>query len=292
MATVNWKAHGTSLRRNLSKKTHLVKYVHGILPTNSKLHRNDLIRRCCPRCVEYTETWQHIWRCRHPLREHWRGQMRKELTTHCKNLRTMPALQRLLLQAISQWLAYEPTSASPFQMSVEGYSPAVRRVIFQQNKIGWDHVFQGRFSLSWSDLQDDYYVQQARIADTDKTQRLAGTYWQAAMIGFIWTQWFRLWEMRNNDLHGADKREKAQADRTEVERTLREIYDIKCQLEPSVQQLLCQDITDHFNKSVWFNKNWLAIHAPLVTIMSLKRVKTRAIQGVRSIRSYFTPGPG
>ena len=98
--------------------------------------------------------------------------------------------------------------------------------------------------------------------------------------------------MRNNDLHGADKSEKAQAERTEVERTLREIYDIKCQLEPSVQQLLCQDITDHFNKSVWFNKNWLAIHAPLVTIMSLKRVKTRAIQGVRSIRSYFTLGPG
>jgi hypothetical protein len=176
-------------------------------------------------------------------------------------------------------------------MSVEGYSPAVRRVIFQQNRIGWDHVFQGQFSLSWSDLQDDYYVQQARIADTDNPQRLTGNYWQAATIGVIWTQWFQLWEMRNNDLHGADKSEKAQAERTEVERTLREIYDIKCQLEPSVQQLLCQDITDHFNKSVWFNKNWLAIHAPLVT-MSLKRVKTRAIQGVRSIRSYFTLGPG
>jgi hypothetical protein len=46
-------------------------------------------------------------------------------------------------------------------------------------------VFQGRFSLSWSDLQDDYYVQQARIADTDNTQRLTGNYWQAAMIGVI-----------------------------------------------------------------------------------------------------------
>jgi hypothetical protein len=289
MATVNWKAHGTSLRKQLSKKTHLVKFVHGILPTNSKLHRTDPIRSKCPRCMATKETWQHIWRCRHAVREEWRSQLLIEVTKRCHQLRTMPSLQKLLLQAISKWLVDKPKFDTPFQMAVEGYTPAVSRIILQQNAIGWDHIFQGRFSASWSDLQDTYYAHQACTADIESKKGLSGNYWQVAIIGVLWTQWFQLWEIRNHDLHGADKRELARAERTEVERNLREIYDIKSQLEPSVQQLLCQHITAHFSKPVWYNKNWIAIHAPLVTT-SLKRAKARALQGVRSIRSYFIQG--
>ena len=288
LATVNWKAHGTCLRKHLSKKTHLVKFVHGILPTNSILHRREPIRSRCPRCTRVLETWQHIWQCCHITREQWRIQMLTAVTTECTKLRTMPALQRLLTKAIRQWLVHDPSSDVSFQMSVEGYTSAVRRVIFQQNAIGWDHIFQGRFSVSWGALQDDYYARQARITDTE-LKCITGNYWQAMVIEIIWRQWFQLWNIRNNDLHGADKNAKAQAERQEVERALRDIYDIKMQLEPSVQQLLCKDITDNFSKPVWYNRNWLAIHAPLA-YASLKRAKARAIQGVRSIRSYFKPG--
>lgn len=77
------------------------------------------------------------------------------VTTECIKLRTMPALQILLIQALQQWLVYDPSSDIPFQMSVEGFTTAVRRVIFHQNAIGWDHIFQGRFSVSWGILQDE-----------------------------------------------------------------------------------------------------------------------------------------
>jgi acid phosphatase class B len=97
-----------------------------------------------------------------------------------------------------------------------------------------------------------------------------------------------VWEIRNKDLHGTNETARARAEREEVERTLRDVYDLREQMEPSVQQLLCRDITEHFAKPLWFNKNWLAIHGPLVK-KSIKRAKQKAIQGVRSIRQYFTP---
>ena len=83
---------------------------------------------------------------------------------------------------------------------------------------------------------------------------------------------------------------RARAEREEVERTLRELYDLREQMEPSVQQMLCKEVSDHFAKPLWgYNKNWLAIHGALVK-KSIKRAKKKAtIQGVRSIKQYFKP---
>jgi hypothetical protein len=60
------------------------------------------------------------------------------------------------------------------------------------------------------------------------------------------------------------------------------------QVEPSVQELLCQDIQAYLQQPTWVNKNWLSIHVPLVQT-SIRQVRTKATQGVRSIRTYFGP---
>ena len=41
--TVNWSAHSKSIRKHMERRTHLIKLVHGILPTNAHLHRQDPI---------------------------------------------------------------------------------------------------------------------------------------------------------------------------------------------------------------------------------------------------------
>ncbi len=133
-------------------------------------------------------------------------------------------------------------------------------------------------------MQDDYYARRAK--STESPKKRTGSSWQARLIEIIWKHWTVLWHMRNYDLHGEDERSKAMADKKEVERTLIYIYDLRSQFEPNVQQLLCQDIREHFDKPLWYNQNWLAIHGPLFKA-SLKRAKEKAIQGVRSIRMYF-----
>ena len=98
--------------------------------------------------------------------------------------------------------------------------------------------------------------------------------------------WFLLWATRNKELHGADSRSQSQTERREIERTLIDIYEIRTHIEPSVQQLLHHDITEHFSKTMAYNKNWLAVYGPLVK-MRIRRAKAKAVQGVKSLRHYF-----
>ena len=285
MSVINWNAHGKAMHRHLNKRTHLVKLVHGLLPTNARIHRHDTRRHRCPSCQRDPESWQHILRCPSAPHTKWRKAMIQTVEKKCTDLRTMPSLKALLLQALREWLQYSSDDETPYQLQAPSKATsAIRRLVFQQNAIGWEHLFLGRFSSEWSSLQDEYYARQAHLTDT---KRQTGLRWQTAIISTVWTQWFLLWEVRNKSLHGADVQAKAQAERREVERMLVDIYDVRNQMEPSVQKLLCRDITEQFAKPVTYNKNWIAVYGPLAK-QSIKRAKARAIQGVKSLQHYFT----
>jgi hypothetical protein len=203
----------------------------------------------------------------------------------CESIRTHPELRQILINAIEHWLTWNDEDQD-YQHTIANHtstSPQMVRLVTQQNAIGWDQILLGRFSIMWSAIQDDYY---ATTINNTESRRRSGEQWQQAIISEVWSQWFLLWELRNKDQHGSNESTRQRIEREEVERTLRELYDLKEQMEPSVQQVLCQDITDHFNKPLWYNKNWLAVHGPLVK-QSIRRARKNAIQGVKSIRQYF-----
>jgi hypothetical protein len=95
-----------------------------------------------------------------------------------EKLDTRPALQQVLLTGIRGWLASSRNNAfvlDPTQFHIE-----MRKLISQQNQIGWNQLFLGRFCWEWSDLQDTHYtVQQAQ----GKKNRHTGQQWQTAIIG-------------------------------------------------------------------------------------------------------------
>jgi hypothetical protein len=173
---------------------------------------------------------------------------------------------------------------SKFRVDPGDFPKAYRRLIMQQNRIGWEHIFQGRFSTEWSLLQDDFYANQLNHKPNQK--RRTGHSWQVAIIRCVWSRWYLVWEMRNHDLHGADESSRAKANREEVERSLRVIYDARALMEPSVQTLLCKDITSHFSRTTRYTQNWLAVYGPLVR-SSIRRAKERAIQNVRPITDWL-----
>ncbi|KAI2507020.1 hypothetical protein MHU86_7405 [Fragilaria crotonensis] len=285
MSVINWTAHGKAMQRHINKRTHLVKLVHGLLPTNAKLHRGDPRRNRCPSCQVCPETWSHILRCTSEAHTSWRASMVHVVARKCDDLHTMPRLKDILLQALREWFLHSNEEV-PYQLNAPSTaSAAIRRLVYQQNAIGWEHVFLGRFSSDWSSLQDEYYARRAHSIDT---KRQTGLRWQIAIISTLWNQWFLLWATRNQSLHGADSKSRNQAERREVDRMLADIYDARNQMEPSIQQLLCRDITEHSTKSVPYNKNWLAVYGPLVR-QSIHRAKAKAIQGMKSITAYFGP---
>jgi hypothetical protein len=99
--------------------------------------------------------------------------------------------------------------------------------------------------------------------------------------------WFLIWEKRNQDIHGFDATSKAEATRRKVEQSLREIYNLRHQLEPSVRDLLEEDVEVHRQRPTWVNQNWLAVHGPFLAASIRKsKFKNGVFRGVRSIRDY------
>ena len=214
--------------------------------------------------------------------------MLKAIDGKCVDVNTCPELRAILIDALKTWTNPDRSDQTEEANNISfahATTPTLQRLITRQTNIGWHHLFLDRFCHEWSEVQDSYY---ANTLNPKKIKRRTGARWQKEIIGALWSQWFVVWEMRNHDLHGATESARSRAEREEVERTLRDIYDLRSQAEPSVQQLLCRDLTDHFNRPLWYNKNWLAIHGPLVK-QSIKRAKKKAIQGVRSLRQYFAP---
>ncbi len=93
-----------------------------------------------------------------------------------------------------------------------------------------------------------------------------------------------MWVLRNQAVHGKDVASRAIAEKREVARSLALIYDQRHHMEPSMQDLLHSDIATHLEESTSVIKNWIAIRGPGFA-ESLKIVKRKAIQNVRSIRS-------
>ncbi|KAI2494586.1 hypothetical protein MHU86_19956 [Fragilaria crotonensis] len=157
-------------------------------------------------------------------------------------------------------------------------------IIRQQAKIGWRQMLQGRFSKAWSDIQQRYHEL------TFPTQQYTPDKWQVGLIQKIWEHRHKVWILRNEDLHGRDIRSRQQAERKEIQRQLHAIYSQRPMMDPRVQSLLLEAPEAHDRYPVQVTKNWIRMHATTFS-ESVKRVKTRALHGVRSIRSYFNPIP-
>lgn len=261
--------------------------VHDILPTVSQLNKFDGGKRTCPSCRSLHEDRDHIIRCPSPARNVWRHELLTSLSAWCIEHHTQPLLQQLLLDSLRHWMYYNREDAVPYSPICAEHSPTLSRLIQSQTRIGWRQLFNGRFSQEWSNIQDSYlYCQRGVLPPL--AAKLDGEKWQTQLITFLWGKWHTLWLLRNDALHGKDAADQHRAEQREIRRRLEQVYDSRSQMEPSVQELLCLDIQTHLQRPTWVNKNWLSIHTPLVQA-SIRRVRVKAIQGVRSIRTYFGP---
>lgn len=140
---MNWTAHGRAMQCRINERTHLAKFVHGLLPTNVKLHRLD-----DPAAIivaQVAKTARRLgnaffvagWR---PI--HRRTSMVQNVAKKCGDLQTMPSLKAILLQALRERCLYSNDDA-PYQLLrvSSTASAAIRRLVYQQNAIGWEYIF-------------------------------------------------------------------------------------------------------------------------------------------------------
>jgi hypothetical protein len=79
-------------------------------------------------------------------------------------------------------------------------------LVHQQNQIGWDHLFRGRMSVLWSDLQHSHVLLNPLRHVTD-----TGTKWATNVLCFLWERFFALWKSRNAVVFGSTLPESRQS---------------------------------------------------------------------------------
>jgi exonuclease III len=281
MDAINWKAQTSALQRQFHRKTHMTKLIHDILPTNSKVHRADKTKQRCPECPCKKEDRDHVLQCPAASRQQIKHDMMQRFQHGCEKHKTDPDLQNLLLKVVRAWM--DQPADETYTPQEQNFPITLADLIRTQSAIGWRQLFNGRFSIQWAQRQDEYY---ARLDTNQRNRRQTGQHWQTNIIGELWEAWFLIWEKRNQDIHGFDVHSKAEATRRKVNQSLREIYDLRHQLEPSVRELLEEDVDVHHRRPTWVNQNWLAVHGPLVAT-SVRKFKNGVLRGVRSIRDYM-----
>jgi hypothetical protein len=278
MKSIDWNAHGKALHQgNVNRVRLITKLVHDILPTNSLIYRFiDDWTCCCPSCPSDNEDCDHIIRCSHPERHHWRKSFLVDLRKITDHNSTKPYLQTILLDGIS-----ERFEGRVLQPGV--YPPAYEKLIRQQGIIGWRQLFNGRMSVEWDRLQDNCLFTQALQSNTK-----SGVLWTTAVITVLWKHFEIVWKIRNDVIHGHDVSTRNQIQRTKAHNQVKRIYNQRDNFLPRDRNFLFEDIADHLVMPTIALLNWLATYKPLFKD-SIKKAKKHALDRVKAIATYFVP---
>jgi hypothetical protein len=167
--------------------------------------------------------------------------------------------------------------------SYDKFPSSYNALIHQQTQIGWRQLFNGRISKDWSRLQDEYLYREGL-----HNEKTSGLLWATSILTSIWDEWHLVWTIRNEVIHGHDTISRQRIQRSKVETAIRAIYEDRDLLLPADQDHLFDDVQTHLEKSTHSLQNWFNTYQGLFTD-SISKAKRRALDGVRSIRSYFAP---
>jgi hypothetical protein len=98
------------------------------------------------------------------------------------------------------------------------------QLLASQEAIGWDHLVRGRFSLLWSELQQDYTYRVYPKTKFDPAK------WQRRIINPMPVDCHNLWFLRNDERHRKEASLKRNRKMEQLERNLIAIY----KFEPEV----------------------------------------------------------
>ena len=173
--------------------------LHTLLSKHARANKFDGGSRLCVLCGSSHKDHYHILCCEHhSWRVTWWQGFLRDLRDFFISSNTSPLLSNLLLDSIPQWFL----SPTDVLIQPERYHPLLHRIIHQQNQIGWGQFFMGRFAISWSRTQSQYFEHFRSVNDIKKH----GTAWQTSLIQFVWECWFTLWKERNQEVHGRAQR--------------------------------------------------------------------------------------
>ena len=223
------------IQRFHEQRTTITKHVHDISPTGKIAHRNNChLPHECPACNSPEEDNLHVIQCSHPSRLEWRLTTLQKLSHYAVN-KSDPTLIIILQDGLNQL----HQNADP-NLPTAQYPPKYQPLIEQQNAIGWDQIYKGRWSVAWAMLQEQY------VNSTGNNEDSTATRWLIGLGRLMMEQWLQLWKIRNNQRHSKDTELHAQQRSERILSELKEIYKYKDRVCPEESRLFQASADEHF----------------------------------------------
>ena len=95
-------------------------------------------------------------------------------------------LQQLFVTAIQEWFACGSDDRVEIDSTRSQFQDDLRKIIEQQQAIGWRQMFDGRFDQEWEGHQEGYYSPQRSIGSSYRTV-VADTLDQFHMVSVVFS---------------------------------------------------------------------------------------------------------
>jgi len=213
----------------------IIKICNDLLPTAETLYkRNYQNRNTCIMCSK-RETRDHLLRCKEPSRIKWRRQFITVLHNRLVYLETDFSPEETLYTVVEEWLETE-------SVNISKYPTRFHQAIQSQSLIGWRHLLSGKISQEWLKLQE------TSTKVTIGRKRLSYV-WGASLAEVLLKQFIKLWELRNEEVHGKTAELQEQIRKDKLGKVVRQLNELRDQARPSDMCLFHSDMKAYIEKS-------------------------------------------
>jgi len=234
LQTIAWKCLSLAIQR-IRRDVLVTKVCNELLPTAETLYRRKYQNHDTCILCNNRETIEHMLRCKSASRIKWKIQFMCALRKRLEYLETEFSIGETLCTSISEWL-------ETGTVDVDKYPARFHDAITTQTTIGWRHFFAGRLSQGWLQLQE--------TARPRTEERQNDSYiWGASIVEVTLSQYIKLWELRNEEVHGktAEQQERTRKSKLAIE--VRKLDTWKNESRPADMCLFHANIDEYINNS-------------------------------------------
>jgi endonuclease/exonuclease/phosphatase family metal-dependent hydrolase len=278
---VDWVSFSMAYKRFPRQKTFYRKLGWKKLPVGARLHqRTPCYDHRCPTCSTDHENDDHLFQCEHTSRVQWRTTFLQQLDDKFHSVLDpdLLAIIRLGLRAYFNNSSPDYSERFPLGYSSTPYGD----LICQQTALGWDHFIRGKLSKEWTKVQYQFAKRYGLVKESEG--------WVTALIKFMATASFQLWELRNKCRHGHDTATRQQSLHEQTHREIRCLYQMHPYVLPQDRDIFRTSVDEHLLETVPQLRNWITHNRKLI-MHSVKVAKEQIKMNTHRLQRFF-PGQG
>jgi len=172
-------------------------------------------------------------------------------------------------------------------LSPNQYPAQYTRLITNQNAIGWEHLYRGKWSADWCILQDQYCS-----GPYSNELALPGTSWILGIGRVLIDQWLQLWKLRNEDRHGVDSLKNSLVREQMLHAELHDLYNHRTLVCPADRALFYGTSAEHIahHPSLDALEDWILTNRPAI-MASTEQAKRLGITRNSTLHDFPTFSP-